>query len=135
MSVMENKAASIPFPVAVADSTGLRGVHRVANSGANQPFTVPSAWKGKWLSVQACGADVQVALGTSAAPTLTYNPPSAIGTGSAASGATAFAVGAPVEGIVPLDCGYLSWIAASATGYTEVRCTELPALGIKIAGG
>lgn len=135
MSVMENKAASIPFPVAVADATGLRGVARVANTTASQPFTVPAAWKGRWLSVQACGADVQVALGTSAAPTLTWNAASAIGTGAAAAGRTGFAGGAPVEGIVPLDCGYISFIAASATGYTEFTCTELPALGLKIAGG
>lgn len=119
----EVKAALIQGPIAAADATGLRGVHRIAVSGSAQSFAIPSGLLGKrgFINLYAT-ADVQWAFGIGSAPTIVLNQASAPGTGHVGAGATlptgqwmAFPIaeGATHVGFIGTT-GFLEWFNSQA---------------------
>jgi hypothetical protein len=137
MSVAEDKAALNVGVTAIADPTGRKGIlYRGAASTSNTALTLPVlsttdplnrnvAIAGRWINIYAKSTNVQYAFGVNAAPTLTYDPDVAIGTGLATAGATVPA-GQVFAIIVPSDARFLSIISESATSKIEIYVSEGP---------
>jgi hypothetical protein len=120
------KAASPSHPLAVADATGLTNIHRIALTGVAQSIAIPASWQGRFclLTVDST-ADVQYAFSAGAAATLVLDQAAAIGTGSAAAGATIFAGGAK-DARIRIGCTHINFIASAAGGFLEVEVSETP---------
>jgi hypothetical protein len=129
MSAIETKALSAPLPKAVADSTSKTGTHRYASSASNTAVAIPSAWKGKWITVMSDGVDTQFAYGTSS-PTLVYNQAAAIGTGHASAGTTC-KDGVARDFLIPREATHLAWISSGTGGFFELYLSELNRVGNK----
>lgn len=125
MSEAEDKAARLGHPVAVADASGLQGVHRILLTGALQSWAIPSGMVGKFVTLTvASNDDVQFAFGMGAAPALVLNQVSSLGTGSAAAGKTIFSR-TSLDRRVSRGATHLSVIATGGSGgYLEIDCSE-----------
>lgn len=130
----EQQAAAVAAPMAVADTTGKRGVFRIASSTSNTSTALPSAatqadgvtryhWRGHYVRIQSIGADTQVAFSTTAR-TLVYNQASAISTGSNVAGWT-IPAGTYQDFIVPVDATHINFISSATGGYVEIYMSEL----------
>lgn len=123
----QDKAALVSHPLAVADTSGLTNVHRIAISGAAQSIALPASWQGKFVRLTVDSAvNVQYAFSSGAAATLVLDQASAIGTGHAACGASIFA-GSSKDGRVRNGVTHLNFIGDSASGFLEVEISETPA--------
>lgn len=128
MSAIEVKSAAVSFPINVADTTGVTGVHRINSVSAAGSVALPAGMKGKFIRVRPIGGDAQVgvSLGT-AGQTLVLNQASTPGTGHAAAGATVkdgeFLDGMTPSGLIGQTL-YLNYINVSATIALEVWCSE-----------
>ncbi len=117
------KNSAVRLPSAAADTTGKRGVYRIAVSTTAASYAVPAGMKGNFVKISAVGANCQIAFSTGAAgQTLVINQTSALGTGNAAAGATV-ANGSFVDGIVAKDFTFFN-VVADAAGFVELYCSE-----------
>lgn len=140
MGVQAEKAAMVSGPiitangagVLTADATNVTGVVRIALTGAAQTATLPaltdhpqkkSALGKRFLRVLAVGANVQLAQGAGAAPTIVLNQASAFGTGHVGAGAT-FLNGAEKEFEVDPKATHLGFISDVATGFIEFYVSD-----------
>ena len=126
-SKSQEQAALLAHPLAVADTTGLTNVHRIALTGAAQSVAVPAGWQERFVRLTVDStSNVQYAFSTGAAgQTLVLDQAAAIGTGHAACGATIFA-GQSKDGRVRRGVTFLNFIADAAGGFLEVEISETP---------
>ena len=126
MSLTEQKAALLGHPIAAADATGITGVYRYALTGSAQSAAIPEEIRGKFCTLTVFSADdVQFAFGVAAAPVITLNQASALGTGSALAGKTLMAR-IPLDRMIPRAAAFLGWCSTGGGGgYLEIECSEL----------
>lgn len=118
------KAALVSHPLAVADTSGLTNIHRIAITGVSQSVAVPAGWAGRFVRItNASTADVQYAFSRLAAATIVMNQAAAIGTGHASAGATIFA-GSSRDARIQSGVLFLNFIGTS--GFLEVEISETP---------
>lgn len=125
MSKVSDDAANVSHPLAVADSTGLTNVHRIAILATSQSFAIPTKWQGRFVTLfNDSTSDLQYAFSTGAAgQALVQDQAAAIGTGHAAAGATLEA-GESRAGKVRIGATFLNFIGSAASGYLEVEVSQ-----------
>lgn len=123
-------------PVGGADSTGRTGVMRVALSGANQSFTLPttgaepgkkSTLGGRFITMMVVGTNAQIAFGVGTNININIDEPAALGTGDANAGATLID-GRERRFLVPSEATHLSFRGTSggALGFIEYYVSDQP---------
>lgn len=121
MSSAEQQAALLSHPIAAADVSGVRGVYRYA-LGSTVNITLPQGLRGAYVRISVMGDDpVQYACGIGAAPVLSNNATSAVGTGSAAAGASILG-NSSMDAIIPREATHLTIIGG--TGFVELYRSE-----------
>ena len=125
MSEVEDKAARVGHPLSAADASGTTGVYRMALTGALQSWAIPSAIRGKFVTITVCSNDdVQLAFGAGSAPALALNQLSALGTGHVGAGKTVLAR-TSLDRRVPGGATHLSVISTGTNGgFLELECSE-----------
>jgi hypothetical protein len=117
--------AALAHPLNVADTTGAKGVYRIALTGAAQSLAVPAAWRGREVRITVDStADVQYGFSTGAAgQTLVLDQASALTLSSAAAGASIFTLQSR-NGRVPAAATFINFIASAANGFLELEMSE-----------
>jgi hypothetical protein len=117
--------AALAHPLNVADTTGIKGVFRIALTGAAQSLAVPASWRGREVRITVDStADVQYGFSTGAAgQTLVLDQLSALTLSSAAAGASIFA-GQSRNARVPAPATFINFISTAAAGFLEAEVSE-----------
>jgi len=128
MSTILNKAASVPLPKAAADSTGKTGTQCYASSASNQSFTIPTAWRGSWITIQSCGCYTDVGHGVGSAPTMVLNQAAAVGTGHVSAGPRIHQ-DSDADYLVPENATHLAFISSGTGGFVKFWLSEARRVG------
>ena len=125
MSSRFQEQAQLAHPLTVADTTGLKGVFRIALTGVAQSLAVPAAWRGREVRIMVDStADVQYGFSTGAAgQTLVLDQLSALTLSSAAAGASILSTRERV-GRVPTQATFVNFISSAAAGFLELEMSE-----------
>jgi hypothetical protein len=122
---IEARSASLGAPISTADSTGAKGVHRIAVSTTAGSSAVPAGMVGQFVRIQSATANTQIAFTQGAAQTLVINQAAALGTGHAAAGWTVFASSSQ-SFYVPAKTTHINYVA-DAAGFIEIFRDECSA--------
>jgi len=129
-------AARITGCIAAADATMRTGGWRIALTGAAQSVALPTAGAekgkrstlgGRFVRAMAVGANVQLAQGVGAAPTVVLNQVSVMGTGNAGFGMT-LANGQAESFRLDSAATHLGWVSDAAAGFLELYVSDQPAV-------